>query len=66
MPDQIPAATKPLFGRIVVKLSGEALMGPGQFGLHAETLVRIAADLKAAADLGVQVAVVVGDRKSVV
>ena len=51
---------KPLFNRVVVKLSGEALMGPGQFGLDAETLMRIAADLKAAADLGVQVAVVVG------
>ena len=60
MPDPLPNAPKPLFGRIVVKLSGEALMGPAQFGLHAETLMRIAADLKSAADLGVQVAVVVG------
>jgi uridylate kinase len=50
----------PLFGRVVVKLSGEALMGAGSFGLDMPTLLRIAADLKAAADLGVQVAVVVG------
>ena len=49
-----------MFDRVVVKLSGEALMGPDAFGLHAPTLQRIAADLKAAADLGVQVAVVVG------
>ena len=35
-------------------------MGPDTHGLHAPTLQRIAADLKAAADLGVQVAVVVG------
>ncbi len=51
---------KPLFSRVVVKLSGEALMGPDPFGLSAPTVVRMASDLKAAADLGVQVAVVVG------
>ncbi len=51
---------KPLFSRVVVKLSGEALMGPDPFGLHAPTVARMAEDLKAAADLGVQVAVVVG------
>ena len=51
---------KPLFSRVVVKLSGEALMGPDTHGLHAPTLQRIAGDLKAAAELGVQVAVVVG------
>ena len=51
---------KPLFNRVVVKLSGEALMGPDPFGLNAPTVARMAADLKAAADLGVQVAVVVG------
>ena len=52
--------SKPLFNRVVVKLSGEALMGPDPFGLNAPTVARMAADLKAAADLGVQVAVVVG------
>jgi len=52
--------SRPLFSRVVVKLSGEALMGPDKFGLSAETIHRIAFDLKAAADLGVQVAVVVG------
>ena len=54
------APAKPLFSRVVVKLSGEALMGPDPFGLHPPTIERIAADLKAAADLGAQVAVVVG------
>src|SRR3984885_14402380 len=53
-------APRPLFRRVVVKLSGEALTGPDTHGLHAPTLHRIAGDLKAAADLGVQVAVVVG------
>ncbi|HXZ18033.1 MAG TPA: UMP kinase [Roseiarcus sp.] len=52
--------SKPLFSRVVVKLSGEALMGPDKFGLNADTVERMASDLKAAADLGVQVAVVVG------
>lgn len=50
----------PLFQRVVVKLSGEALMGGGVHGLDAGTLERFAADLKNAAGLGAQVAVVVG------
>ncbi|MGO9740178.1 MAG: UMP kinase [Roseiarcus sp.] len=54
------ATPHPLFRRIVVKLSGEALMGPDTHGLNAPTVQRIAADLKSAADLGVEVAVVVG------
>src|ERR1700693_771150 len=51
---------KPLFSRVVVKLSGEALMGPDPFGLNAPTVARMAGDLKAAADLGAQVAGVAG------
>ncbi|WP_395666192.1 UMP kinase [Methylocella sp.] len=46
--------------RVVVKLSGEALMGPGSHGLDMPTLTHIAADLAASAALGVEVAVVVG------
>ena len=53
-------APQPLFKRVVVKLSGEALMGPDTHGLHAPTLSRLAGDLKQAAGLGAQVAVVVG------
>ncbi len=44
----------------MIKLSGEALMGPQTHGLHQQTLERIAGDLAAAANLGVEVAVVVG------
>ena len=51
---------KPLFKRVMVKLSGEALMGPQTHGLHTPTLHRFAVDLKAAAALGCQVAVVIG------
>jgi uridylate kinase len=46
--------------RVVVKLSGEALMGEGTHGLDAGTLTAIASDLASAAALGVEVAVVVG------
>ena len=60
MPDQDPARGEPLFKRVVVKLSGEALMGRGTHGLDMPTLARIAADLKATRDLGAEVAVVVG------
>ena len=58
MPDR--SRDKPMFDRVVVKLSGEALMGPDPFGLNAPTVQRISADLKAVSELGVQVAVVVG------
>jgi len=46
--------------RVVVKLSGEALMGAASHGLDAGTVRRIALDLAQAAALGVEVAVVVG------
>jgi uridylate kinase len=46
--------------RIVVKLSGEALMGARSHGLDQDTLARIAADLKSTAARAVEVAVVVG------
>src|SRR5499427_5038467 len=52
--------TKPVFRRVVVKVSGEALMGSDSFGIHQPTLERIAADLVAAQQLGVAIAVVVG------
>ncbi len=52
--------TEPVYRRVVVKVSGEALMGPGSFGIHQATLERIAADLVAAQRQGVAIAVVVG------
>src|SRR6478609_11510602 len=52
--------TKPIYRRVVVKVSGEALMGPDAFGIHQPTLERIAADLVAAQKLGVGIGVVVG------
>jgi uridylate kinase len=52
--------TKSVYRRVVVKVSGEALMGPDSFGIHQPTLERIAADLMASQRLGVAIAVVVG------
>jgi uridylate kinase len=48
------------FKRVVVKLSGEALTGPGTHGLDGATLARIAGDLAASAGEGTEIAVVVG------
>jgi len=52
--------TKPVYRRVVVKVSGEALMGPDDYGIHQPTLERIAADLVATHALGVELGVVVG------
>lgn len=46
--------------RVVVKLSGEALMGGRSHGLDADTLERLALDLVETAALGVEMAIVVG------
>jgi uridylate kinase len=54
------AKPKPVYRRVVVKVSGEALMGPDNFGIHQPTLEAIAADLVATHALGVAVAVVAG------
>ena len=50
----------PKWKRVVVKLSGEALQGGLTHGLDSATLDRIADDLVAAAELGAEIAVVVG------
>ena len=46
--------------RVLLKLSGEALMGDDSYGINKETITRIAEEIKAVRDLGVQVSVVVG------
>lgn len=48
------------YKRVMLKMSGEVLMGPGEYGLHPETVLRVAQDIKAVIDLGVEVCVVVG------
>jgi uridylate kinase len=54
-PDAAPA-----FGRILLKLSGEALMGSKQFGIDLETVEAIADELVDVQSRGVEMAVVVG------
>jgi uridylate kinase len=58
-PDGEPGGV-PLYRRVLVKVSGEALMGPERFGLHQPTVDQIAADLANLRALGVDVGVVVG------
>jgi uridylate kinase len=53
-------ATPRRFKRILLKLSGEALMGEGKYGIHPPTLSGIASELKEVAEAGVELAVVIG------
>ena len=48
------------YKRILLKLSGEALMGDKQFGIDNNRLSQYAADIKSVSDAGVEVAVVIG------
>ncbi len=54
------AATKSVYRRVIVKVSGEALSGPEGFGIHQPTIDRIATDLIAARKAGIALGVVVG------
>jgi uridylate kinase len=51
---------KARFSRILVKLSGEALLGGGEYGIDPAVLKRIAGELQDIVGLGVQLAVVIG------
>ena len=48
------------YKRILLKLSGEALMGDKQFGIDPERIAQYAQEVKKAVDAGVQVAIVIG------
>src|ERR1041384_613719 len=48
------------YNRVLLKLSGEALMGDQGFGIDPHVVARIASEVKDVHDLGVQVAVVIG------
>jgi uridylate kinase len=52
--------TRPRYQRILLKLSGEALMGSRPFGLDPGVINRIAGEIREVRDLGVQVALVIG------
>ncbi|MDR3716147.1 MAG: UMP kinase [Puia sp.] len=50
----------PRYKRILLKLSGEALMGDKSFGFDNEVIAQYARDIKSIVDLGTQVAIVIG------
>ncbi len=52
--------SKTRFKRVLLKISGEALMGGGEYGIDTETVNRVAQDMKDAIKLGVQVCLVIG------
>jgi len=65
--DQITRANKgtdrmttPIYKRVLLKLSGEALMGEDAYGINRATIERMVADVSEVAKLGVEVAIVIG------
>ncbi|HVS16010.1 MAG TPA: UMP kinase [Thermoanaerobaculia bacterium] len=62
-PTSTPPSSAPapaVYGRIVLKLSGEALMGRQSFGIDEQVMRRIAQEVREVYDLGVQIAIVIG------
>src|SRR5204862_3121041 len=51
---------RPVYRRVVLKLSGEALAGNIGYGIDPPVLERVAAELREVTDLGVEMAVVIG------
>jgi len=56
----MPANLQPKYQRILLKLSGEALMGEGEFGIDPKVLDRMALEVGQLIGIGVQVGLVVG------
>ena len=54
------AAARPLYRRVLLKVSGEVLMGEQKFGIDMDTLAAVAADLGEVVAQGVQVCLVIG------
>lgn len=59
MDEQLPSG-KPIFTRVLLKLSGESFCRPGEGGLSIDEISRVAAQLARVARLGVELAIVVG------
>ncbi|MEL6792760.1 MAG: UMP kinase, partial [Pseudomonadota bacterium] len=60
MPDGSEETAKPVYSRVLMKISGEALMGDQGFGLHPPTVAKIASEVKRVHDLGVEICLVIG------
>ncbi len=50
----------PIYKRVMLKVSGEALMGDGEYGLDTQTCHRIAEDVRGVVSLGIEVCMVIG------
>ncbi|RXV59634.1 UMP kinase [Roseovarius sp. A46] len=55
-----PDTSKAKFNRVMLKISGEALMGDQGYGLHPPTVERIAREVKSVHDMGVEICMVIG------
>jgi uridylate kinase len=53
-------AAPPAYSRVMLKISGEALMGDQGYGLHPPTVERIAAEVQTVHDMGVEICMVIG------
>jgi len=51
---------KPKYKRVLLKVSGEALLGNGNNSMDPDTVSEIAGQIKEVADLGVEIAIVIG------
>ena len=54
------ANQKPIYKRVLIKLSGEALMANQDFGIDSDMLTRVATEISEISDMGVQIGLVVG------
>lgn len=57
---QSTQTVKSKYKRVLLKISGEALMGPGEYGIDNDTVDRIAGEVRDAKELGVQLGLVIG------
>jgi uridylate kinase len=57
---EAPENGRPVFSRIVLKLSGESLQGQVGYGIHSDAVASIAREVQEVSALGVQVAIMVG------
>src|SRR3954470_23432958 len=60
MPSERAEKPKARFKRILLKLSGEALMGDGKYGISPRTLQQIAEEVREIIEMGVEVGIVIG------
>ncbi|MGB3409468.1 MAG: UMP kinase [Jannaschia sp.] len=60
MQDHSPTEGAPKYSRVMLKISGEALMGDQGYGLHPPTVERIAREVQAVQKMGVEVCMVIG------